>query len=143
MAPLVEDTLLVVEGFKDATGFEYNVGDRAQVRFQAVRLAALKHPEWFRMEHAPVELDVDWLRDLHKRAETKYEQVKKARELQPQQQLREDRKTDQARKKDSDKLERQYREQQERQQAEQVERREALQRQKLETFPAGRGGFNF
>ena len=69
MPQLVQDTLLVVVPFKDATGFEYRVGDRALLRLGSVRQAALAHPEWFRQEHAPVEVDVEWLRDLHERAE--------------------------------------------------------------------------
>jgi hypothetical protein len=75
----IESTLLVVEGFKDGSGFEYRSGDRAPLSRRSVRQAALANPELFVMEYETVPVDLPWLRDLDAERDAEFEQMKAAR----------------------------------------------------------------
>jgi hypothetical protein len=68
----IEDTLLVVQGFRDASGFEWRAGDRAPIVHKAVRQAALAHPDLFLLEFAPEPVDVGWLREVDATHEAAY-----------------------------------------------------------------------
>jgi hypothetical protein len=78
----VESTLLVVEGFKDASGHEWRPGDRAPLARRAVREAARENPGWFRVEYSSEELDPTepWFTAIVEEAEARYAQVKHRRE---------------------------------------------------------------
>jgi hypothetical protein len=76
MPERIEETLLVVAGFKH-DGVEYRVGDRVPVRHRAIRRIAAKSPEFFRMEYAPENLDLQWLAAVELEAEEQYEAQKR------------------------------------------------------------------
>lgn len=79
MPELITETLLVTAPFKDR-GVEYLVGDRVPIRHLRIRQIAREHPEFFRMEYATEELDLEWLAGLEPRFEGRYRAVKQARE---------------------------------------------------------------
>jgi hypothetical protein len=87
MPEKIEETLLVVEGFKDR-GTEYWPGDRVPVRHRAIRRIAAQHPSWFAMEFAPEDLDLEWLAAIEVEAEEKYEAQKRLLEEQKARQKR-------------------------------------------------------
>jgi hypothetical protein len=87
MPERIEETLLVVEGFKDR-GTEYWPGDRVPVHHRAIRRIAAQHPSWFAMEYAPDNLDLEWLAALEVEAEKKYEAQKRLVEEQKARQKR-------------------------------------------------------
>jgi hypothetical protein len=73
MPERVETSLLVVEGFRDASGAEWRSGDRAPLQRRSVRLAALERPDLFVMEYATESVDLDWLRALDAKYEASYQ----------------------------------------------------------------------
>jgi hypothetical protein len=75
MPERIEDTLLVVEPFKDR-GVEYLAGDRVPLRHRRIRQLAVKEPGWFRMEYETAELDLAWLAKLESDFEARYEEIK-------------------------------------------------------------------
>lgn len=87
MPERIEETLLVVEGFKDR-GTEYWPGDRVPVHHRAIRRIAAQHPSWFAMEFAPEDLDLEWLAKIEVEAEEKYEAQKRLLEEQKARQKR-------------------------------------------------------
>ncbi len=141
MPQLVQDTLLVVVPFKDATGFEYRAGDRASLRLGSVRQAALANPQWFAMEHAPVPVDVEWLRDLHERAEAQYATAAKERTARREREPGEELKVSDQARQSSDRLEHRYQQQEADRKRRQQELREQKERQRVEAV-IGRSGFN-
>ncbi len=79
MAPRkIEDSLLVVEGFKDGK-VEYRPGDRALLRHRSIRLVAFEHPDWFVVEYETAPVDLDRLREVHADHEADYEAVMRTR----------------------------------------------------------------
>jgi hypothetical protein len=74
----VETTLLVVEPFKDESGFEHQAGDRVSLARAAVRRAALERPELFMVEYATEELDpdADWFQAIVADYERRYQELK-------------------------------------------------------------------
>jgi hypothetical protein len=76
---LITETLLVTTPFKHQ-GTEYEPGDRVPIRHRAIRRLAAGHPELFRMEYAPEEVDLDWLAKLDADFEKLYEAAKRARD---------------------------------------------------------------
>ena len=79
MPQLISETLLVTAPFKDR-GVEYLAGDRVPVRHLRIRQIAREHPEFFRMEYASEELDLEWLAGLEVLFEDRYRELKQARE---------------------------------------------------------------
>jgi hypothetical protein len=79
MPELITETLLVVERFKHK-GEEYDRGDRLPVRHRWVRRVAAEHPDWFRAEYAPEDVDRHWLASLEDDSEARYQAVLRARE---------------------------------------------------------------
>lgn len=75
----IETSLLVVESFRDSSGFEWKAGDRALLRNRHVREAALANPSWLAIEFETAPVDLDWLRELDARYEAEYEQAKRRR----------------------------------------------------------------
>jgi hypothetical protein len=71
--------LLVVEGFKDASGVEWREGDRAPLSRRSVRLVALAHPELFVMEYETASADLAWLREFDARNDAEFERQKARR----------------------------------------------------------------
>jgi phage protein D len=71
--------LLIAEEFRDASGHEWRVGDRAPLARRAVRQAALERPARFAMEFETVEVDMPWLRELDASYEERVEEVKRRR----------------------------------------------------------------
>jgi hypothetical protein len=141
MPQLVQDTLLVVAPFRDATGFEYRAGDRASLRLGSVRQAALANPQWFAMEHAPVPVDVEWLRDLHERAEARYAEAMKERRARSELERGEELNLSAQARRASDKLEHRYQQEQAERKKRAEEMREQRERQRVEAV-IGRSGFN-
>ncbi len=141
MPQLVQDSLLVVVPFKDAIGFEYRTGDRAPLRLGSVRQAALAHPEWFRQEHTPVEVDVEWLRELHEHAEAQYATAAKERTARRERERGEGLKVSDQARQSSNRLEHRYQQQEADRKRRQQELREQKERQRVEAV-IGRSGFN-
>lgn len=79
MPELITETLLVAEPFTSG-GMEYVRGDRLPVRHRWVRRVAREHPDWFRAEFAPEDVDLHWLDSLEDEAELRYQAVIRARE---------------------------------------------------------------
>jgi hypothetical protein len=77
---MIESSLLVVEAFRDSSGFEWKPGDRALLRNRHVREAALTNPSWFRIEFETADVDLDWLREVGEKYEAEYEQAKRRRD---------------------------------------------------------------
>src|SRR6187399_1985222 len=75
----IREVLLVFEPFKHA-GEPYERGDRLPIRHRWVRRVAREHPDWFRMEYAPEEIDLDWLDSVEDDSEARYQAVLRARE---------------------------------------------------------------
>jgi hypothetical protein len=76
---LITETLLVFEAFKHK-GEEYSRGDRLPVRHRWVRRVVAEHPDWFRVEFAPEDVDLHWLASLEDDAGERYQAVLRARE---------------------------------------------------------------
>jgi hypothetical protein len=142
----VESTLLVVEDFKDANGYEWRTGDRASLARSAVRRAAAERPELFRVEWETAELDpeAEWFQAIVETYEARYAERKAAHEAEAanrEKALREELKQQEKGQPD---LERRYREQ-EREREEQARRaREAFERERIEReleFNLGPPGF--
>jgi hypothetical protein len=87
MPELITETLLVTTAFKH-DGVEYFRGDRVPVRHRAIRRIAAEHPNWFAMEFAPEDLDLQWLAAIEVEAEAKYRTAKQAREAEKERQKR-------------------------------------------------------
>jgi hypothetical protein len=83
----IEETLLVVVPFKDR-GVEYVSGDRVPIRHRRIRQIAAENPDFFRMEYAPEDLDMEWLAALEVEAEKRYEAQKHLAEEQKVRQKR-------------------------------------------------------
>jgi hypothetical protein len=130
----VESTLLVVEDFKDANGYEWRVGDRASLARSAVRQAAAERPELFRIEWetSPLDPEAEWFRELVERYEARYAEAKRQRdgaEEQQQKALREELKQQEKGQPD---LERRYREQEREREKQEQRQREAFERERIE-----------
>jgi hypothetical protein len=78
----VESSLLVVEDFKDETGAEWRVGDRAPLARRAVRQAATERPELFRVEFETLPFDpaAGWFGEIVTDYERRYAQLKARRD---------------------------------------------------------------
>lgn len=79
MPELITEALLVDTPFVHA-GEQYELGDRLPVRHRWVRRVAREHPEWFRMEFAPEDVDLRWLDSIDEESEARYHAVLAARE---------------------------------------------------------------
>jgi hypothetical protein len=79
MPRLIEDTILVIESFKQ-DGVEYLAGDRVPTRHRAIRRIAAASPHLFAMEYSTEPLDLEWLASIEADAEGRYEDVKRLRE---------------------------------------------------------------
>jgi len=79
LSELITETLLVITPFKDR-GTDYLAGDRVPIRHLRIRQIAREHPEFFRMEYASEDIDLEWLAGLEADYEERYRQVKRARE---------------------------------------------------------------
>jgi hypothetical protein len=142
---MIETTLLVVEGYRDSSGFDWKPGDRAPLARRAVREAAAANPEWFVVEFGtePFDPAADWFRQLGETYEQRYEKVKRHRdgaEQRRQQALRAEMKAQDEPQPD---LERRYAKQ-EKERAEARQRaRDARERQQIEAeLEIGRIGFH-
>jgi hypothetical protein len=130
----VESSLLVVEDFTDANGYEWRIGDRASLAYSAVRRAATETPELFRVEWetAPLDPEAEWFQAIVETHEARYEERKAAHEAEAanrEKALREELKQQGKGQPD---LERRYREQ-EREREERAQRaREAFERERIE-----------
>lgn len=79
MPELITETVLVFEPFKHGD-MDYQRGDRLPIRHRWVRRVAREHPDWFRMEYAPEDVDLGLLDSLEVEAEERYQAVLRARE---------------------------------------------------------------
>lgn len=145
----IETTLLVVQGFKDASGMEWRSGDRAPLHNREFRRLVRAHPEWFRMEHETAGVDLEWLDELDSRHEANYQAAKRVRdqeEARGKRALREELEAQGHPSSSQKQLERRY-EKQERERVEQEKAaREEVARQRLEATLAVadmREGFHF
>jgi hypothetical protein len=77
---MIESSLLVVEAFRDSSGFEWKAGDRALLRNRHVREAALANPSWFRIEFETADVDLAWLRELDAGYEAEFIEAKRRRD---------------------------------------------------------------
>ena len=98
MPARVESSLLVVEAFTDATGTEWQPGDRVPLARRAVREAALNNPARFVVEFGTESFDpsADWFQEIDARYEERYAELKQHRdgaEERRQQALRDELKT--------------------------------------------------
>jgi hypothetical protein len=144
----IETSLLVVQGFKDANGFEYVEGDRAPVSSRSVRQAALANPELFVMEFETAPVDLELLRRLDAEHDADYERMKAAKgtaEARREQALRKELKEQQ--RGDPKDLERRYAKQEREREEHEKKIREAREREKLEAELEGGkallSGFHF
>ena len=134
MPDRIESSLLVVEDFRDSSGFEWRVGDRASLARSAVRRAAREQPELFRVEWGTELLDpeAEWFREVEARYEARYAEAKRQRdgaEQRRQQAIREELKEQQ---KGQPELERRYREQEREREKRAQRAREAFERERIE-----------
>jgi hypothetical protein len=130
----IESTLLVVEDFKDASGYEWRAGDRASLARAAVRQAATERPALFVMEYAsePFDPKADWFTALTETYEARYDARKKAREAKAEtseRALREEMKKQQ---RGQPELERRYREQEREKEKRLEQAREHREREGIE-----------
>jgi predicted RNase H-like nuclease (RuvC/YqgF family) len=130
----VESSLLVVEDFKDANGYEWRVGDVAPLARSAVRQAARERPGRFRVEHEtlPFDPDAEWFRAIVKTHETRYAEAKRQRdeaEERRQKALREELKQQEKGQPD---LERRYKQQEREREKQAQQAREAIEREQIE-----------
>jgi hypothetical protein len=79
MPELITEALLVTTPFVHA-GEQYERDDRLPVRHRWVRRLARQHPDWFRMEYAPEDVDLRWLDSIEDESEVRYHAVLAARE---------------------------------------------------------------
>jgi hypothetical protein len=134
MPERVEASLLVVEDFTDANGYEWRVGDRASLARSAVRRAAVETPELFRVEWGtePLDPEAEWFRAIVETHEARYEERKAAHEAEASNREKALQEELKAQKRGQPDLERRYREQ-EREREERVQRaRKALERERIE-----------
>ena len=142
MPQRIEDTLLIVAPFK-RDGVEYQVGDRVPVRHRAIRRIAAERPEFFAMEYASEDLDLEWLAGLEADAEARYQAVKRIRDGEAERRERALRQEleDQVGQPD---LERRFKEQERKRKQREQELREERDRERLEEqVPFTMGGFNY
>jgi hypothetical protein len=135
----IETSLLVVQGFKDANGFEYVEGDRAPVSSRSVRQAALANPELFVMEFETAPVDLELLRRLDAEHDADYERMKAAKgtaEARREQALRKELKEQQ--RGDPKDLERRYAKQE--REREERERRSAKPASARSSRPSSKAG---
>jgi hypothetical protein len=76
---LISETLLVVAPFKDR-GADYLPGDRVPIRHRRIRQIVAGNPQWFAMEYSVEPVDLKWLAGLEAEFESKYRELKQARE---------------------------------------------------------------
>jgi hypothetical protein len=130
----VETSLLVVQGFRDGSGFQWRAGDRAPLARRDVREAAAANPQWFVVEFStePFDPAADWFRQIGETYEARYAEAKRERDgaaERRQQELREELKQQE---KGQPNLERRY-QKQEKERAEWRERvREQRERETIE-----------
>jgi hypothetical protein len=134
---------LVVAAFK-VRGTEYLPGDRVPIRHRRIRQIAAEHPEFFRMEYATEDLDLDWLAGLEADFEQRYQEVKRAREGQEERRKRALRQEPESQGRPQPELERRFKKQEAERKRREEEAREEREREKVERDIAliG-GGFNF
>jgi hypothetical protein len=136
MPARVETSLLVVQGFRDGSGFQWHAGDRASLARRDVREAAAANPQWFVVEFSTEPLDptADWFRQVVERYEARCAEAKRERDgaaERQQQELREELKQQE---KGQPALERRYQKQEKeraewRQRAREQREREQIERQ--------------
>jgi hypothetical protein len=73
----IEETLLVVQHFRDGRGTEYLPGDRLAIHNRRIRSTALEHPEFFVMEFETVSVDMAWLTALDRQHDETYSEFKR------------------------------------------------------------------
>jgi hypothetical protein len=138
----ITETVLVFEPFVHA-GDQYVHGDRLPVRHRWVRRVAREHPDWFRVEYAPEDIDLHWLDSMEDDAERRYQAVVRAREeakARGERALREEL-TEQTRSQPD--LERRLVKQEAEQRKREEQMREERKREEAERAIELRGGFNF
>ncbi len=130
----VESSLLVVEHFKDAGGFEWKPGDRASLARRDVREAARNHPELFMVEYetAPLDPQAEWFLAVVETYEARYAEAKRLRDGAEERHRKELREELKQQEKSQPDLERRWTEQ-EREREERAEKtREAFERERIE-----------
>jgi hypothetical protein len=147
MPELVTETLLVVAPFKDR-GVEYLAGDRVPVRHLRIRQIARENPEFFRMEYASEDLDLEWLAGLEVLFEDRYRELQQAREKEKVRQQRAIREELDSQDPPQPELEKRFRRQQEEEEKRKQQVREERERESVEEKIAivgdgYRSGFNF
>jgi hypothetical protein len=142
MPELITDTLLVVERFKHG-GEEYERGDRLPVRHRWVRRVVAEHPDWFRAEYAPEDVDLHWLASLEDDAEERYKAVLRAREEGKARHERAQRAELEEQNASQPDLERRYRKQEADREREREKAREEREREKVEQAVELLGGYHF
>ncbi len=137
MPAKIEETLLVLEAFKDPlSGVEYRPGDRVQLRNRGVRGVALKHPDWFAVEYASEPVDPAWLREIDERFEAEYVEAKRSRserKARAERALRDELKHQDVRQPD---LERRFKTQEKERERREKERLERAEREQIEAEAA-------
>jgi hypothetical protein len=141
MPRLIEDTLLVTQGFKDR-GVEYFAGDRVPVRHRRIRQIAREHPQWFRAEYETAEVDLTWLASLDAEAEGRYGDVKRLREAEKAQRERALRRELEEQETPQPELERRFEQQEKARKRREQEARGERERESLESQVPLRSGFN-
>jgi hypothetical protein len=138
---LITETLLVTAPFKDR-GTDYLPGDRVPVRHLRIRQIARENPEFFRMEYASEELDLEWLAAIEVEAEERYEAQKRLGEEQKARQKRAIRKELDSQDLPQPELEKRFRKQQEEEEERKQQVREEREREEVERRLALLDGFN-
>jgi hypothetical protein len=134
MPERVETSLLVVEDFTDANGFEWRAGDRAPLARSGVRRAATERPGLFRVEWGtePLNPAEPWFEEVVHHYEALYMEAKRQRdgaEQRRQQAIREELKEQE---RGQPELERRYREQEREREKRAQRAREAFERERIE-----------
>ena len=141
MPERIEETLLVVERFKHG-GMDYERGDKLPVRHRWVRRVAREHPDWFRMEYAPEDVDVRWLDSIEDDSEERYQAVLRAREAERARQERALREELKEQGRAQPELERAYKRQEDEKRKREEKAREERKREETERMIELRTGYN-
>lgn len=130
----VESSLLVVEDFKDANGYEWRVGDRASLARRAVREAAAANPSLFRLEFEthPFDPSAAWFQAITETYEARYGERKKAHEAEAAEREKALRAELAEQKRGQPDLERRYREQERERKERAQQARETFERERIE-----------
>jgi hypothetical protein len=143
----VESSLLVVEGFTDSSGTAWQAGDRAPLARRAIREAAAKNADLFRVEFEtlPFDPEAPWFQAIVTDYERRYQELKRRRdseEAERQRELRAELEQQETEPRSRRSLERRYRKQEQEREQREKQLRDERERRRLENeLEFGASGF--